>query len=180
MPRNKISICHICSVIFDSERKLRHHIDANHRMTGDMTVTTLEAEKIVQDILSTKYDDDDYEKILAISIINKNRGKTLAAKSRQSFKKAFGEVISEGDRYGRTLAIAIATLSVVNEVRDIFGEPQAIVTIHEHCKLMLLPMPSYDIVVGLVVERSADVDDDRIANRIERLVVSTISLEKGL
>ena len=179
MPRNKISICHICSVIFDSERKLRHHIDANHRMTGDMTVTTLEAEKIVQDILSTKYDDD-YEKILAISIINKNRGKTLAAKSRQSFKKAFGEVISEGDRYGRTLAIAIATLSVVNEVRDIFGEPQAIVTIHEHCKLMLLPMPSYDIVVGLVVERSADVDDDRIANRIERLVVSTISLEKGL
>jgi hypothetical protein len=180
LPRNKISICHICSVIFDSERKLRHHIDANHRMTGDMAVTTLEAEKIVQDILSTKYDDYDNEKILAISIINKNRGKTLAAKSRQSFKKAFGEVISEDDRYGRTLAIAIATLSVVNEVRDIFGEPQAIVTIHERCKLMLLPMPSYDIVVGLVVERSADVDDDRIANRIERLVVSTISLEKGL
>ncbi|MDP8887404.1 MAG: hypothetical protein M3M91_06380, partial [Thermoproteota archaeon] len=90
MPRNKISICHICSVIFDSERKLRHHIDANHRMTGDMTVTTLEAEKIVQEILSTKYDDYDNEKILAISIINKNRGKTLAAKSRQSFKKAFG------------------------------------------------------------------------------------------
>ena len=149
-------------------------------MTGDMTVTALEAETIVQDILSTKYDDYDNEKILAISVINKNRGKTLASKSRQSFKKAFGEVISEGDRYGRILAIAIATLSVVNEVRDIFGEPQAIVTIHERCKLMLLPMPSYDIVVGLVVERSADVDDDRIANRIERLVVSTLSLEKGL
>jgi hypothetical protein len=45
---------------------------------------------------------------------------------------------------------------------------------------MLLPMPSYDIVVGLVVERSADVDDDRIASRIERLVVSTLSIEKGL
>ena len=69
---------------------------------------------------------------------------------------------------------------MVNEVRDIFGEPQAIVTIHERCKLMLLPMPSYDIVVGLVVERSADADDDRIANRIEKLVVSTLSLEKGL
>ncbi len=145
-------------------------------MTVDMTVTTREAETIVQDILSTTYDDYDNEKILAISIINKNRGKTLAAKSRQSFKKAFGEVISEGDGYGRTLAIAITTLSVVNEVRDIFGEPQAIVTIHERCKLMLIPMPSYDIVVGLVVERSADVDDDRIANRIERLVVSNLSL----
>lgn len=69
---------------------------------------------------------------------------------------------------------------MVNEVRDIFGEPQAIVTIHERCKLMLIPMPSYDIVVGLVVALSADVYDDRIANRIEKLVVSTPSLEKGL
>ena len=75
----KISKCHICSVIFDSERKLRHHIDENHRMTEDMTVTTLEAETIVQDILSTKYDDYDDEKILAISIINKNRGKNFCS-----------------------------------------------------------------------------------------------------
>ena len=41
---------------------------------------------------------------------------------------------------------------------------------------MMIPMPSYDIVVGLVVERSDDVQYDKIVNRIERLVVSTLSL----
>jgi hypothetical protein len=81
-------------------------------------------------------------------------------------------VTSDGDRYGGTLAIA--TLSVVNEVKDIFGEPQAIITIHKDCKLMLLSMPSHDILVGLVVQRSVDAYDDNIANKIERLVADTL------
>jgi hypothetical protein len=63
---------------------------------------------------------------------------------------------------------------VVNEARDIFGEPQAIITIHDDCKLTLLPMPTYDILVGLVVERSVNVEDDKIVNKIERLVADTI------
>jgi hypothetical protein len=39
---------------------------------------------------------------------------------------------------------------------------------------MLLPLPSYDILVGLVLERWADADDDKMANNIERLVADTV------
>jgi hypothetical protein len=81
-------------------------------------------------------------------------------------------VTSDGAGYGATLAIA--TLNVVNEARDSFGEPQAIITIHDDCKLTLLPIPSFDILVGLVVERSVNVEDDKIINKIERLVADTI------
>ena len=130
-----------------------------------MAATSSEAEKIVDGILSSN------DKILAVSIIDKKREDIFSAKSRQSFKEAFG-VTSDGRGYGATLAIA--TLSVVNEARDIFGEAQAIITIHKDCKLMLLSMPSHDILVGLVVERSVNVEDDKIANKIERIVADTL------
>jgi hypothetical protein len=130
-----------------------------------VAVTSSDAVKIVDGILSSN------DKILAVSIIDKKREDVLSAKSRQSFKEAFG-VASDGAGYGATLAIA--TLNVVNEVRDIFGEPQAIITIHDDCKLTLLPIPSFDILVGLVVERSVNVEDDKIVNKIERLVADTI------
>lgn len=38
----------------------------------------------------------------------------------------------------------------------------------------MLPIPSFDILVGLVVERSVNVEDDKIANKIERIVADTI------
>ena len=136
-----------------------------HRVSNHMAETSSDAEKIVDGILSSN------DKILAVSIIDNKRGNILAAKSRQSFKDAFG-VASDGDKYGGTLAIA--TLSVVNEVKDIFGEAQAIITIHNDCKLMLVSMPSFDILVGLVVQRSVDAYDDNIANKIERLVADTL------
>ncbi len=175
MPRNRISN-------FDSERKLRDHIDENDRITGDMTVTPREAEIIAHSVLSTNFYPG--EKIFAISIIKQNEGRTLAAKSTKYFKEAFGDLSSEGKGYVRTLATAIATVNVVNGVGDVFGQPHAIITIHKCCKLMLLPMPLYDIVVGLVVDRSADAadvdDDNNIADKIESLVASTLSLEKKL
>ena len=166
LPRNKISKCHICSTIFDSERKLRHHIDETHRMTGDMTVTPREAEAIAHSVLSTNFYPD--EKIFAISIIKQNELRLLAFKSTDSFKEAFGDVIAEDNGYARTLATAVATMSVLNEVQDFFGQPRAIVTIHKRCKLILLPMSSYDIVVALVVDRSANEDknnNNNIANK---------------
>jgi hypothetical protein len=145
-----------------------------------MTVTPKEAEVIVSDVLSTNFNAN--KKIFAISIIKQNEGRTLAAKSTEYFKKAFGDVIAEGDAYARTLAIAIATMTVVSEFGDILGQPRAIVTIHKRCKLMLLPMPSYDILVGLVADRSCDIDndDDNIANKIESLVATIIKPEKKL
>jgi hypothetical protein len=63
---------------------------------------------------------------------------------------------------------------VVNEVKDVFGEAQAIITIYEACKVMLLPMPSYEVIVGLAVERSVVTEDYSLANKIERILAETI------
>lgn len=92
------------------------------------------------------------------------RGNILAAKSKQSLKDTFG-VIRDGEESGGTLAFTI--LSLVNQVRDVFGDAQAIITIHKNCKLMLLPMPSYEILVGLVIHSSANAEDGQIAKNIE-------------
>jgi hypothetical protein len=47
------------------------------------------------------------------------------SKSKQSFKETFGLVL-DGEKYAGILAIA--TLSLVNEVKDIVGSPPTIVT----------------------------------------------------
>jgi hypothetical protein len=119
-----------------------------------MVVTSSAAERIADEVLSSN------DEILAISIIDM-KGNILAAKSKESFKKAF-RVAADGDKYGATLAVGI--FSLVNEVKEVFGEPQAISTIHKNCKLMLLPVPSYQILVGLVLQRDYD-----IASKIEKL-----------
>jgi hypothetical protein len=38
---------------------------------------------------------------------------------------------------------------------------------------MLLPLPSYGILVGIVIELSADADDGKVANNIEGIVAYT-------
>ena len=65
-------------------------------------------------------------------------------------------------------------------VRDVFEEAQAIITIHKNCKLMLLSVPSFQILVGLVLQRSANAEDDKIANKIERLVADTLNRSNNL
>ena len=128
-----------------------------------MALTAADAETLSDDILSNNDD------ILAISIMDM-RGNILAAKSKESFKQAF--VISrDRAKYGGTLAIA--ALAVANETRNIFGASKAIITIHENCKLMLIPVPSYQLLVGLVLPRSVSTED-KIANKIERLVAYTL------
>jgi hypothetical protein len=64
---------------------------------------------------------------------------------------------------------------LVNQVSNIFGEAQAIITIHKNCKLMLLPVPSYQILVGLVLERSVNTEDYNIANEIESLMADMLN-----
>src|SRR4051812_44713450 len=91
-----------------------------------MTVSSGAAKRIADDILLTT------DQILAISIIDK-KGSILAAKSKESFKDAF-EVTEDAEKYAATLAIGILTL--VNELKDTFGEAQAMITIHKNCKLM--------------------------------------------
>jgi hypothetical protein len=110
-----------------------------------------------------------YDSILAVSIMDMT-GNIFAANSKQSFKDTFG-VTRDGEEYGGTLAFTI--LSLVNQVRDVFGDAQAIITIHKNCKLMLLPMPSYEILVGLVIHSSVNAEDGQIAKNIEALLLAT-------
>ncbi len=128
-----------------------------------MTVTSSDAERIIDDILSSN------DEVLGISIMDM-RGNILAANSKEVFKEAF-TISLDRSKYGGTLAVA--ALTVVNETRNIFGGAKAITTIHENCKLMLLPVPPYQLLVGLVLQRSVNADD-KIANKVERLVASTL------
>jgi hypothetical protein len=129
-----------------------------------MSLTTRSAEIIVHTVLSN------YDEILGISIMNM-KGNMLAADSKEAFRETF--VITE-DRanYGGTLAVE--ALSVVNETRNVFGRTKAIITIHDNCKLMLLPIPSFQLLVGVVLERSANAENHKITNQIEILVADIL------
>jgi hypothetical protein len=113
------------------------------------------AQRIAYDILSMN------QEILAISIMD-TKGNILAATSKDSFKEAFG-VTRDGDKYGGTLAVA--ALAVANEVKDVFKEAQAIISIHENCKMLLLPIPSYEILIGFTLQRSVNAEGYDIANK---------------
>ena len=123
------------------------------------------AEKIVDEILSAND-----EETLAISLMDM-KGRVLAAKSKESFKKAFG-VTQDGDKYGGTLAVA--ALAVANEIKGIVGEAQAIIAIYEDCKMMLLPIQTYQVLVGLVLERSAVPDDYSLAKEVKTILAENV------
>jgi hypothetical protein len=127
-------------------------------------ITSNAAERIAYGILSAN------NEILAISIMD-TRGNILAAISKDSFKEAF-RLTRNGDKYGGTLAVA--ALAVANELKDIVGEAQVLITVYKDCKMMLLPIPSYEILVGFVLQRSVNAEDYDIANKIERLLVDVI------
>jgi hypothetical protein len=130
-----------------------------------MALNSSVAQRVSDDILSAN------DEILAISIMDM-RGNILAAKSKESFKEqAFG-VARDGDKYGGTLAVA--ALAVANEVKDIAGEAQAIISIYKNCKMMLLPIPSHEILVGFVLQLSVNAEDYNIAHKIETLLADAI------
>ena len=64
----------------------------------------------------------------------------------------------------------LAALSIANEVREVAGETKVITTTYEKCKMMLIPVLSYEILVGFVLPRRVVLDEDRIANYVESLV----------
>jgi hypothetical protein len=129
-----------------------------------MAVTSSVAQRIAYDILSTN------DEILAISIMD-TRGNILAAISKESFKETFG-VTRDGDKYGGSLAVA--ALAVANEVKDVVGEAQALITIYKNCKMILLPIPSHEILVGFVLQLSVNAEDYNIAHKIETLLAGAI------
>ena len=124
------------------------------------------AEKIVDSILSSN------ENILLVSIRGW-RGNILAVKSRDSFRERFVGVSKLiGTTYSGSLTVA--TLSLVNEVKDVFGEAQAIITIYEDCKMMLLPVPAFEVIIGLALELSVVTEDYSLANEIKRIFAEII------
>jgi hypothetical protein len=125
-----------------------------------MSINQTNAKAILDKVLSID------TRVWAASIIESN-GNILAAKSKPSFKETFG-VIQDGERYGGSLAAA--TLSVVNEVKGIFGEAQIIITIYNNCKLMLLNISSYEILIGLALEHSFNCEDDLFIEKIKQLI----------
>jgi hypothetical protein len=130
-----------------------------------MAVTSNGAERIAGNILSI------HDEILGVSLMDK-KGNILAANSKESFNEMF-RLAEDSEKYGATLAIGILTL--VNEQKDIFGEAQSIITVHENCKLMLLPVPSFQLLIGLVFQRSVNAEDHRIVSEIEILVADALN-----
>lgn len=130
-----------------------------------MSINQTDAKAILDKVLSID------TRIWAVSIIKSN-GNILGAKSKPSFKETFG-VTQDGERYGGSLAAA--TLSVVNEVKGIFGEAKIIITIYNNCKLMLLNISSHEILVGLALERSFDCEDDNFIEKIKQLIAAEVN-----
>jgi hypothetical protein len=126
-----------------------------------MIVSSSKAERIVVDILA--FD----EGILSAGVIDRSRN-IIANKYSESFGKQFEVDRLEGNKYSG--ALVVAALRIANEVNDGFGEPQALVTIYRDCKLMLLSMPSYSILIGVALKRSPNVDNDKTIDEIGRLV----------
>src|ERR671916_1294807 len=138
-------------------------------MTKDeymLMVSSDAAERIADEILSSN------DQILLISIRDQT-GKILAVKFRESFGKAFRLSELVDNNLGGTLAVTV--LGVVNEVRDVFGQAEAIITVHRGCKLILLPILSHQLLVGLAVERGVETDDEEIASYVRGLVAGTIA-----
>jgi hypothetical protein len=123
-------------------------------------ISSTKAERVADDILAAN------EEILAISIIDARGGNVLASKPKESFTKEFG-VFQEGPRYGGSLALSF--LSIANEIREIAGETQSIITTYERCKGMLIPLPVYKVLVGLVLLKSVNAEDYDVSNKVERL-----------
>jgi len=130
-----------------------------------MTVSAGDAERIVDAILSSN------EEILSVGVIDM-RGNIINNKSKEPFRKRFEVRSLEQNRYSGTLAVA--ALSIATEVKDSFGEPKAIITIYRDCKLMLLPVLSYEIIIGLALESSTNAENPTFASQMERLVAHTL------
>jgi hypothetical protein len=123
-------------------------------------ISSSAAETVAENILSSN------DKILSVSVIDK-KGNILASKSKEYFERTFGEGQKLDKKYGGTLAIA--ALSVANELKELVGEAKALITIYRDCKMMLLPNSSYEIMVGFVLPSSSNAEDYEITNKIEGL-----------
>jgi hypothetical protein len=149
-------------------------------------ITSHVAERIADEILSRQGE----EGPLAITIIDerglggraRGRGRkddgALATKAKDSFRKAFGSFYRQaGVQYCAILSLA--ALGVANEVEEYAGQVQSIITTYEKFKIMLLRMPAYDIVVGLVLSPSVNAAQEDYNNIIGKEIERLLMEEEG-
>ena len=110
-----------------------------------------------------------YDGILFVSIMDL-RGNILKARSNQSFRDTF-RVIGDCKGYGGVLAFTI--LRLVNQITDVVGDAIAKITVPKNCNLMLLPMSSHEILIGLVIHSPVKPEDRQIAKNIEASLLAT-------
>jgi len=129
-----------------------------------MAVGSSAAKKVADNILSR------YKGILGISLMDM-KGNILAANAKEAYIEAFGAGQDRAAFGGR---LAVQVLSLVNQVTNIFGRTVTIITIHENSKLLLLPLTPFQILVGVVLERSVNAEDHAIVKDIEILVADAL------
>jgi hypothetical protein len=69
--------------------------------------------------------------------------------------------------------LAFTIVRLVNQITDVVGDAKAKITVHKNCKLMLLPMLSHEILIGLVIHSSVKPEDRQIAKNIEASLLAT-------
>jgi hypothetical protein len=112
---------------------------------------------IVEDILNVD------DSIMGVSIMSKE-GNILSSYGTDALAKKF-----EVDRYDDTYGLwASVILGLVERSSRVFGPVDAIVTLHKGSILMLIPIRSRAIMVGLVLQRATNVE--YISSRIIELL----------
>jgi hypothetical protein len=103
--------------------------------------------KMTKDILSI---DDAIE---AVSIMNM-KGNTLASASKESLYSTKYQITKEIKNMAGDWAIVI--LGMTQRMDQSFGSTEAIVSLHKKSKLILVPISSHQVLIGLVVYRSSN------------------------
>jgi hypothetical protein len=112
---------------------------------------------IVEDILNVD------DSIMGVSIMSKE-GNVLSSYGTDALAKKF-----EVDRYDDTYGLwASVILGLVERSSRVFGPVDAIITLHKGSILMLIPLRSRAIMVGLVLQRATNVE--YISSRIRELL----------
>ncbi|HKR57441.1 MAG TPA: hypothetical protein VJR67_01070 [Candidatus Nitrosopolaris sp.] len=103
--------------------------------------------KMAKDVLSI---DDSID---AVSIMDR-RGNTLSSVSKGSLYSVKYRITEDVKNMAGAWAIVI--LGMTQRMDQIFGRSEAVVSLHKRSKLMLVPVSSHQLLIGLVVYRSSN------------------------
>jgi hypothetical protein len=101
----------------------------------------------------------------AVSIMDM-QGNTLSSTSKESFYTTKYDVTQDIHDIAGDFAIVI--LGMVQRMDKSFGSTEAVISFHKKCKLMLVPIPSHQILIGLVIYRSSN--EEYIITKIRTLL----------